>query len=147
MHQEGIEMAKKKNIYVNGIDEIPLPKRNIEIVERKGIGHPDSVADALAEEVSKSLCKMYIKEYGHILHHNTDETQIVAGQASPKFGGGSIIDPSYILLVGRTTTIIGDGKNLRALPCKPVALKAARKYLEKTFPNLDVDSEVILEKL
>lgn len=138
-------MAKKKNIYVNGIDEIPLPKRNIEIVERKGIGHPDSVADALAEEVSKSLCKMYIKEYGHILHHNTDETQIVAGQASPKFGGGSIIDPSYILLVGRTTTIIGDGKNLRALPCKPVALKAARKYLEKTFPNLDVDSEVILD--
>ncbi|MCL2317449.1 MAG: methionine adenosyltransferase [Methanomassiliicoccaceae archaeon] len=135
----------KKNIHVAGIDEIPLPKKNIEIVERKGIGHPDSVADALAEEVSKALCKMYIKEFGHVLHHNTDETQIAAGQAAPKFGGGVILDPSYILLVGRATTIIEKGKDAKSLPCKPVALAAARKYLDKTFPNLDVDSEVIVD--
>jgi len=134
-------MAKKKNIYVGGVDEKPLPQRNIEIVERKGIGHPDSVADALAEEVSKALCKMYIKEFGHVLHHNTDETQIAAGSARPKFGGGVIIDPSYILLVGRTTTEVGE----KALPCKPVALDAARKYLKKTFPNLNTDSEIILD--
>jgi Archaeal S-adenosylmethionine synthetase len=134
-------MAKKKNIYVGGVDEKPLPERNIEIVERKGIGHPDSVADALAEEVSKALCRMYIKEFGHVLHHNTDETQIAAGSARPKFGGGAVIDPSYILLVGRTTTEVGD----KALPCKPVALDAARKYLKKTFPNLNADSEVILD--
>ena len=135
----------KKNIHVSGVDEIPLPERKIEIVERKGIGHPDSVADALAEEVSKALCKMYIKEYGHILHHNTDETQIAAGQAAPKFGGGAIIDPSYILLVGRTTTHIGKGDGARSLPCKPTALAAARKYLDKTFPNLDANSEVVLD--
>ncbi len=144
MHQEGRKMAKK-NIYAAGIDEVPMPKRNIEIVERKGIGHPDSVADALAEEVSKALCKMYIKEYGHVLHHNTDETQIAAGQAAPRFGGGAVIEPSYILLVGRTTTYIGSGKDIRALPCKPTALAAARKYLDRTFPNLDVNSEIILD--
>ncbi len=135
----------KKNIYVNGVNEIPLPERKIEIVERKGIGHPDSVADALAEEVSRALCKMYIKEVGHVLHHNTDETQICAGQAAPKFGGGCIIDPSYILLVGRTTTHIDDGNDVKSLPCKPVALAAARKYLDKTFPNLDIDSEVVVD--
>jgi len=135
----------KKNIYITGVNELPLPKRNIEIVERKGIGHPDSVADALAEEVSKALCKMYIKEYGHILHHNTDETQIAAGQSAPRFGGGTIIDPSYILLVGRTTTHIDDGKIKKSLPCKPTALLAARRYLERTFPNLNSDSEVVLD--
>ena len=86
-----------KNIYVEGLNEIPTPMRNVEIVERKGIGHPDSVSDALAEEVSKALCKMYRKEIGHVLHHNTDETQIAAGAAAPKFGGGTIIDPTYIL--------------------------------------------------
>jgi len=134
-----------KNIYVNGINEIPLPKRDIEIVERKGIGHPDSVSDALAEEVSKALCKMYIKEFGHVLHHNTDETQIAAGSAAPKFGGGAIIDPAYILLVGRATTHVGEGKDLVNLPCKPTALRAARKYLKDTFPNLDSDSEIILD--
>ncbi|MCL1811210.1 MAG: methionine adenosyltransferase [Methanomassiliicoccaceae archaeon] len=135
----------KKNIHVAGIDEVPLPKRNIEIVERKGIGHPDSVADALAEEVSKALCKMYIKEYGHILHHNTDETQIAAGESAPKFGGGTIIDPAYILLVGRTTTSIKTAKEIKSLPCKPTALAAARKYMDKTFPNLDANSEIILD--
>ncbi len=136
-----------KNIYVEGICEMPVPMRKIELVERKGIGHPDSVADALAEEVSKALCKMYKKEFGTVLHHNTDETQIAAGQASPKFGGGHIIDPSYILLVGRATTNITDvkTKDIHCLPCKPTALAAARNYLKKTFPNLDVDSEVVLD--
>ena len=136
-----------KNIYVEGICEMPVPMRKIELVERKGSGHPDSVADALAEEVSKALCKMYKKEFGTVLHHNTDETQIAAGQASPKFGGGHIIDPSYILLVGRATTNITDvkTKDIRCLPCKPTALAAARNYLKKTFPNLDVDSEVVLD--
>ena len=135
----------KKNIYVGGINEIPAPLRKVEIVERKGIGHPDSVADALAEEVSKALCRMYIKEFGHVLHHNTDETQIAAGSAVPKFGGGNVIDPSYILLVGRTTTHAGEGKDFKSLPCKPVALDAARKYMKKTFPNLNADSEIILD--
>ena len=134
-----------KNIYVEGLNEVPVPMKDVEIVERKGIGHPDSVADALAEEVSRALCRMYKKEFGHVLHHNTDETQIAAGQAAPKFGGGNIIDPSYILLVGRATTHVGEGEDMKSLPCKPVALKAAREYLKRTFPNLDVDSEVILD--
>jgi len=139
-------MAKKsKNIYVEGLNEIPAPMKKVEIVERKGIGHPDSVADALGEEVSRALCKMYIKEVGHVLHHNTDETQLAAGSAAPKFGGGHIIDPVYMLLVGRATTYVDDGKLVKDLPCKPTALEAARKYLKKTFPNLDVDSEVILD--
>jgi len=130
-----------KNIYVEGISEMPVPLSKVELVERKGIGHPDSVADALAEEVSKALCRMYKKEVGTVLHHNTDETQIAAGQSSPKFKGGHIVDPAYILLVGRATTHV-TGMDL---PCKPTALKAARDYLRRTFPNLDADSETILD--
>ena len=84
-----------KNIYVEGIDEIPVPNRRVEIVERKGIGHPDSVSDGIAESVSRALCKMYIKEFGHVLHHNTDETQIAAGRAHPKFGGGTWAHPKF----------------------------------------------------
>ena len=134
-----------KNVYVEGVREVPAPLRDIEIVERKGIGHPDSVSDALAETVSRALCKMYKKEIGTVLHHNTDETQIAAGKAAPKFGGGCIIDPTYILLVGRATTDVMQNKVLKELPCKPTALKAAREYLRKTFPNVDVDSDIILD--
>ena len=134
-----------KNIYVEDVREVPAPLRGVEIVERKGIGHPDSVADALAETVSRALCKMYKKEVGTVLHHNTDETQIAAGKSAPAFGGGAIIDPTYILLVGRATTDITVNKVLKELPCKPTALKAARDYMRKTFPNIDVDSDIILD--
>ena len=140
-------MAKiaAKNIYVEDVREVPAPLRGVEIVERKGIGHPDSVADALAETVSRALCKMYKKEVGTVLHHNTDETQIAAGKSAPAFGGGTIIDPTYILLVGRATTDLTVNKVLKELPCKPTALKAAREYMRKTFPNIDVDSDIILD--
>jgi len=134
-----------KNVYVEDVREVPAPLRDIEIVERKGIGHPDSVADALAETVSRALCKMYKKEIGTVLHHNTDETQIAAGKAAPRFGGGTVIDPTYILLVGRATTDVTVNKVLKELPCKPTALKAAHEYMKKTFPNIDVDSDIILD--
>ena len=138
-------MAAPKNIYVENIHDLPTPRGKIELVERKGIGHPDSVADALAESVSMALCKMYLKEFGTVLHHNTDETQIAAGRSAPRFGGGTIVDPTYILLVGRATTEVTQDNVLKELPCKPVALKAAHEYIKKTFPNVDPDSDIILD--
>ena len=138
-------MVKGKNIYVENIHDIPTPRGKIELVERKGIGHPDSVSDGLAETVSRALCKMYLKEFGTVLHHNTDETQIAAGRAAPRFGGGTIVDPTYILLVGRATTEVMQNKELKELPCKPTALKAATEYMRKTFPNIDVESDIILD--
>ena len=138
-------MASKKNIYVNGINQIPVPMRNIEIVERKGIGHPDSVADGIAEIVSESLCQMYQKEIGHVLHHNTDQTEVVAGISAPKFGGGEIIKPAYILMDGRATTYIDKGNKHISLPVESTALKGVRAYLKKTYPYLDIDSDVILD--
>jgi S-adenosylmethionine synthetase len=91
----------ERNILIEELTHTPVEQQAVEFVERKGVGHPDSVADGLAESVSKALCRMYLERYGRILHHNTDETQIVGGQSAPKFGGGSILEPTYILLVGR----------------------------------------------
>ncbi len=138
-------MASKKNIYVNGINQVPVPLRNIEIVERKGIGHPDSVADGIAETVSEALCQMYKKEIGHVLHHNTDQTEVVAGISAPKFGGGKIIKPAYILMDGRATTYVDKGNKHIALPVESTALKGVRAYLKKTYPYLDIDSDIILD--
>ena len=120
---------------------MPMEKTKIEIVERKGIGHPDSIADGLAESVSRALCKLYMERYERILHHNTDETQIVGGQSAPKFGGGTVLEPVYILLVGRATTQV-DGERL---PYRSRAIRAARDYLESFCPHLDVDMDVMLD--
>jgi len=130
-----------RNIIVETIDETPIEEQNVEIVERKGMGHPDSVADGLSESVSRALCKMYIDRYDRILHHNTDETQVVGGQSAPKFGGGSILEPIYILLVGRATTEV----NGERLPYRTTALKAAYNYMKKNFQHLDPDWDLTLD--
>ena len=119
---------------------MPIEQRAMEIVERKGIGHPDTIADALAESVSRALCELYLERFGRILHHNTDEAQIVGGQSAPRFGGGVILEPAYILLAGRAITKYDD---LR-LPIRATAIRATREYL-KRFPHLDVDSDVMLD--
>ncbi|WP_316558515.1 methionine adenosyltransferase [Methanimicrococcus hongohii] len=131
----------QRNICIEQYMETPIEKQQIELVERKGIGHPDSIADGLAEAVSRAFCKEYIDKCGVILHHNTDETQIAAGHSIPKFGGGQVIHPIYILLVGRATKSFGDID----IATDTLALKTARSYLKNTIPNIDLDSDIILD--
>ncbi len=123
------------------IHETPIEDQKMEIVERKGMGHPDSIADGIAEEISKSLSRMYLEKHSRILHHNTDEVQIVGGQAKPKFGGGEILEPVYILLAGRATTDV----NGKRLPYKSTALNTAENYLEKSCPHLNVEEGVMID--
>ena len=130
-----------RNVFIEELKQNPVEKQGVEFVERKGIGHPDSIADGLAESVSRALCKMYKERYGRILHHNTDEVEVVGGQSAPVFGGGSMLEPIYVLLVGRATTQV----NGMRLPYRTCALKAAYSYLEKNCKNLDVEWDVTLD--
>lgn len=119
----------------------PMEDQPTEIVERKGLGHPDSIADGLAEGVSRALSKMYLKRFGRILHHNTDEVQIVGGQSAPRFGGGVLLEPAYILLVGRAVTQV----NGERLPYRTTAVQAAHAYLQEVFRNLNVDTDAMID--
>jgi S-adenosylmethionine synthetase len=131
----------ERNIFIEQMTNASIEEQDTEFVERKGIGHPDSIADGLAESVSRALCKMYKERYGRILHHNTDEVEVVGGQSAPKFGGGAMLEPIYVLLVGRATTEV----NGERLPYRTCALKAAYSYLERTCKNLDVEWDVTLD--
>ncbi|OUJ18740.1 Archaeal S-adenosylmethionine synthetase [Methanonatronarchaeum thermophilum] len=131
----------KKNINVENVLKTPVEDQKVELVERKGIGHPDTIADGLAETVSQALSQEYLNRYGEVMHHNTDETQIAAGSSCPKIGGGEVIKPIYILLVGRATTSIGDEQ----FPAEKIALKAARKYLKEHFNHLDTEGDIIID--
>jgi S-adenosylmethionine synthetase len=65
----------------------------LEIVERKGVGHPDTICDALAENLSIALSRFYLEHFGAILHHNVDKGLLWAGVARPAFGAGDILEP------------------------------------------------------
>ncbi len=131
----------KRNIKVERLNQRPIEQQEIELVERKGIGHPDSVADGLAESISRALCQEYLDRFGAVLHHNTDKTQIVAGRSSPEFGGGEVICPIYILLTGRATRVFKEEE----IPVDTIAIKAARKLLQDSLCNLDVNIHTILD--
>jgi S-adenosylmethionine synthetase len=131
----------KRNIKVERLNQKPIEQQEIELVERKGIGHPDSVADGLAESISRALCQEYLDRFGAVLHHNTDKTQIVAGRSKPAFGGGEVICPLYILLTGRATRVF----NGEEIPVDTIAIKAARKLLTESLSNLDINNQLILD--
>ena len=124
----------KDRISIEKADD-PIKSDEIEIVERKGLGHPDSICDGIAESVSEALCKAYMDKFGHVLHHNTDEAQLVAGSSNPEIGGGAQEEKIYILLTGRATREF-EGKTIDV---DRIAKKAAREYIEENFKELSTD--------
>ncbi len=130
-----------RNIIIEKGSYIPAPQREVELVERKGLGHPDSIIDGIMEEISRELSKEYIKQFGKVLHHNVDKGQVCGGGTKVEFGGGLFEKPIYVLLSGRATTH-AEGKEI---PVQHIAIKTAREYLKKAVRNLDVDSDVELE--
>lgn len=121
------------NISYDKLERDPVKERKTELVERKGIGHPDSICDGIAEAVSRKLSKEYRERFGHILHHNTDEVQLVAGESKPEFGGGEIVTPIKAVLTGRATKEF-QGEEV---PVERLALEAAREYIDENFKVLN----------
>jgi len=131
-------MAQEKNIKVETVKAGKMEKHPLEFVERKGLGHPDSLADGISESVSRKLCQAYRDEFGCIAHHNTDEVQIVAGKSQPSLGGGLVQEPIKVILAGRATREF-DG---HSVDVDRLAINAAREYLDQNVRNLDLDDHV-----
>ena len=130
-----------RNIRVEPVIGRAVEAQDVEIVERKGLGHPDSLCDGIAEHVSQALARAYIDRVGKVLHYNTDETQLVAGSAAPTFGGGEVIDPIYLLITGRATKEYEGTK----IPAETIALRAAREYITEQFPFIDFGTDVVVD--
>ncbi len=130
-----------RNIRVEPVVGRAVEAQDVEIVERKGLGHPDSLCDGIAEHVSQALAREYIDRVGKVLHYNTDETQLVAGNSAPTFGGGEVIDPIYLLITGRATKEY-EG---RKFPAEKIALEAAREYITEQFPFVDFGTDIVVD--
>jgi len=123
-------------VTIQHLERNPITSRPTEFVERKGLGHSDSICDGIAEAISRSLSRRYLDEFGRILHHNTDKVQLVAGTTKPAVGGGEIVDRIYVLLGGRATKAV-DG---RRIPVDEIAIDAARTYVDEHFAELSGDA-------
>lgn len=117
-----------------------VARRPVEIVERKGRGHPDTICDAVADEVSRALCRYYLEHFDAVLHHNVDKALLIGGSSSPEFGGGRIDRPMEIFLAGRAV----DRCDGAEVPVGDIALEACRHWLGASLHALDVERNVVL---
>lgn len=131
----------KRGVVVDAVRAVPVEEQAVEIVERKGIGHPDSMADGIAEAVSQALCAEYLHLFGTVLHHNTDQVELVGGRSKPAWGGGEVLKPIYVLIAGRATNNV-EGESV---PIHRISIEAAKDYLWNNFRYLNVESHVVVE--
>ncbi|BCB96973.1 S-adenosylmethionine synthetase [Dissulfurispira thermophila] len=106
---------------------------SVEIVERKGTGHPDYMCDSIMDAISVALSKEYIKEFGTVLHHNIDKGLLAAGKIERKFGGGRVLKPME-LIIGDRATFMAAGKEV---PVADIAIDAAKKWIKKNLRFVD----------
>jgi S-adenosylmethionine synthetase len=121
----------------------PYYTQPVEIVERKGIGHPDTMCDALAEELSRNLCRFYLDNFGLVLHHNVDKTLLWGGTSEARFGGGKILAPMEIFLAGRATSEFRGIK----VPIDELVEASCRNWLQTNLHALDVERDVSIHSL
>ncbi|MEM3222030.1 MAG: methionine adenosyltransferase, partial [Saccharolobus sp.] len=136
-------MMRNINVQLNSYADIE--KLQVELVERKGLGHPDYIADSIAEEASRKLSLYYLKKYGVILHHNLDKTLVVGGQASPKFKGGEVLQPIYIIVAGRATTEVKTQDGTEQIPVGTIVIESAKEWIKNNFRYLDPERHVIVD--
>ena len=105
----------KSSIVVERLDRAPVAKQQTELVERKGLGHPDYIIDSACEAASRALSRYYLEHYGMVLHHNLDKGLLVGGESSPEFGGGVVKQPINIIIAG-----------IKIIPLQVVHLLCAR---------------------
>jgi len=90
-------------ILLEALEQAPVAQRRVELVERKGIGHPDTICDALVEAISVALNGLYLERLGAIAHYNVDKALLAAGQCRKRFGEGERLRPMEFIVGDRAT--------------------------------------------
>ncbi|MGQ9551070.1 MAG: methionine adenosyltransferase [Candidatus Bathycorpusculaceae bacterium] len=127
-----------RNIIVEDLKQTPLEKQRVEIVERKGLGHPDYICDAVMDSISINLSKTYLEKTGTILHHNVDKSLLVAGESEPRFGGGVLKQPMLFVFGDRATSEFGNTK----IDVGDVAISAAKGWFKTNMRFIDPEKHV-----
>jgi S-adenosylmethionine synthetase len=105
----------------------------VEVVERKGIGHPDTLADALAERMSVAYARHCRDQFGAVLHHNLDKLYLRGGHARTDLGTFEMTQPTVLLIGGRVSTRFAGCR----LDHRGLFEQVATDYLGTVLPHFD----------
>ncbi len=127
-------------ISVEQLNNLPVSRQHVEIVERKGTGHPDSICDAIAEEISLALCQVYTDLFGGILHHNIDKGLLVAGVTEPRLRGGRVIEPMQLIVGDRAVL---EYKGVR-VPVDDIVHESVERWVRQHLRFVDPHRHLIV---
>jgi S-adenosylmethionine synthetase len=132
------------DIVIEAVGDTPIAARRIELVERKGIGHPDTICDALVEAISLRLNQLYLARTGGIAHYNIDKALLAAGQCQKGFGWGEVSRPME-LTIGDRATFVVDGCRL---PVEETVREAVDTWVATHLPHVrprqDLQTRLVL---
>ena len=136
---------QRSQIVVERINRLPVKDQYVELVERKGVGHPDYIIDSACEYASIALSRYYLDNFGQVLHHNLDKGLLVGGQSKVWFGGGLVEEPIQIIVAGRATIDVSTESENRRIPYKELIEEAVKKFIRENFRFLDPEEHVSIE--
>ncbi|HTY79080.1 MAG TPA: methionine adenosyltransferase [Candidatus Bathyarchaeia archaeon] len=131
--------AGGQTVIVEALRTTPVADRRIELVERKGIGHPDTICDSLVEAISVALNAMYLERLGAIPHYNIDKAMLVAGQCLKGFGWGEVKRPVELIVGDRATLAVNGAR----LPVEETASAAVDAWVGKHLPHLRAGKDLV----
>jgi len=129
------------NVFVNLLGRTAIEDQALEIVERKGLGHPDTMCDSVMNRISVELSKEYMKRFGVVLHHNVDKSLLAAGVTRPDFRGGKVLQPMKFVFGDRATFKAGDEE----IPVNEIAERSANQWLRENLRFVDPDKHVMYQ--
>lgn len=106
---------------------------DVEVVERKGVGHPDTLADGIAELASIRYAEYCLREFGAVLRHNLDKVAVLGGRARFTDTDGTYDRPVRIVVGGRASMSFAG----RAIPVHEILHAAVMEQLSTALPGFE----------
>ncbi|MDD4621464.1 MAG: methionine adenosyltransferase, partial [Methanosarcina sp.] len=125
-----------RNIIIEELKASEVYRQRVEVVERKGLGHPDYICDAIMEQISVNLSQKYLETFGTILHYNIDKGMLVAGEVEGKLGGGRVLNPMR-LIIGDRATFEAQGIEIDV---PDLAVNTAQQWLQDNLRFVDPEN-------
>ncbi|MBD3361223.1 hypothetical protein GF358_00340 [Candidatus Woesearchaeota archaeon] len=115
-----------------------------ETIERKGIGHPDTIADILASKISQKYSRYTLNKFNKILHHQIDKLMIIGGKTKCSWGEGKFVEPINIIVAGRITNKYLD----EDIPVDKIIYGIIKDHFNKYFPLISINKDLkVINKL
>jgi S-adenosylmethionine synthetase len=128
-------------LHVIANESVDVDRRAVEAVERKGIGHPDTLADAIADEISRRYSRFWLHHFGRVAHHWFDKVIVLGGEADLGWGVGRLTHPLTVIVIGKAALRMGSVE----VPMEDLAAAATQAVFRRSLPAIDCDRDVRYE--